>query len=185
MELQEIINRSKAERHTYPDVFSADCGLDIIIPERRLHAVPTWGRRKGNPKRRATLNITTYRGLCADAIHYYGSIRIQGVHMEYDNEPGHATMDDEIENLLPLSGYSYELKLSRPVTQEDKDADKEARCEADIRFQWYNVGDMTDRFNSLKELIDFAKIVFKNRFVGNWEFYIESPFDKYNGKISI
>lgn len=73
----------------------------------------------------------------------------------------------------------------RPVTKEDKETDKKARCEADVRFRYQEVGDLTERFNSIDELIEFAKVVFKNRFIGKWELYVESPFDKYKGKISV
>lgn len=185
MELHEIINRSRSEKYTYPDVFTDDIGLDSVIPRESLHAVPTWGRRVHNMIRRVTLRISTFRGISCNAIHYYGILDIQGVYMEVDGEPGHSRSSYVWERDFPLSGDSYTLKLMRPVTEEDKDADKKARCEADIRFNYQEVGDLTDRFNSVEELIDFAKIVFKNRFKGEWEFYIESPFDRYNGKISV
>lgn len=58
-------------------------------------------------------------------------------------------------------------------------------CLVDVRFRYQEVGDLTERFNSIDELIEFAKVVFKNRFIGKWELYVESPFDKYKGKISV
>ena len=71
------------------------------------------------------------------------------------------------------------------LSSEDKDEDKKACCEADVRFRYQEVGDLTERFNSIDELIEFAKVVFKNRFIGKWELYVKSPFDKYKGKISV
>jgi hypothetical protein len=124
-------------------------------------------------------------GISCNAIHYYGVLDIQGVYMEVDGEPGHSRSSYVWERDFPLSGDSYTLKLMRPVTKEDKDEDKKARCEADIRFGYQEVGDLTERFNSIDELIEFAKVVFKNRFKGRWELYVESPFDKYKGKISV
>lgn len=185
MELQEIVNRSISERYTYPDIFTDDIGLDSIIPGKPLHAIPSWGMRSSNMIRRVTLRISTFRGISCNAIHYYGTLDIQGVYMEVNGESGHSQSSYVWERDFPLSSDSYTLKLMRPITQEDKDADKKAYCEADVRFKYQEVGDLTERFNSIEELIDFAKIVFKNRFKGKWEFYIESPFDKYKGKISI
>lgn len=185
MELQEIVNRSISEKYIYPDVFTDDCGLDSVIPGESLHAIPSWGWRPSNMIRRVTLRISTFRGISCNAIHYYGALDIQGVYMEVDGEPGHSMSSYVWERDFPLSSDSYTLKLMRPVTKEDKETDKKARCEADVRFNYQEVGDLTERFNSIDELIEFAKVVFKNRFIGKWELYVESPFDKYKGKISV
>lgn len=69
MELQEIVNRSISERYIYPDIFTDDIGLDSIIPGEYVHAIPSWGHRASNMIRRVTLVISTFRGLCANAIH--------------------------------------------------------------------------------------------------------------------
>lgn len=185
MELHEIVNRSISEKHIYPDIFTDDIGLDSVIPGEPLHAVPSWGRRVSNMIRRVTLRISTFRGISCNAIHYYGILDIQGVYMEVDGEPGHSRSSYVWERDFPLSGDSYTLKLMRPVTQEDKNADKKAKYDADIHFEYQNVGDLTKRFDSIDELIEFAEIVFKNRFKGKWELYVESPFDKYKGKIPV
>lgn len=185
MELQEIVNRSISERYTYPDIFTDDIGLDSIIPGEYVHAIPSWGHRASNMIRRVTLVISTFRGLCANAIHYYGKLNIQGVFMELNGKPGYIRSSNVWDRDFPLSSESYTLKLMRPITQEDKEKDKKAICEGDVCFKYQEVGDLTERFNSIEELIDFAKIVFKNRFKGKWELYVDSPFDKYKGKISI
>lgn len=89
MTLEQIVKQSQGEQYVYPDVFTDKCGLDIILSNDKLHAVRSWGYTKGNPKRRATLEITTFRGISSNAVHYYGRIKIQGVNMECDGEPGH------------------------------------------------------------------------------------------------
>lgn len=43
----------------------------------------------------------------------------------------------------------------------------------------YNVGDFTQRYNTLTELISDAKEIFKLRFTGDWNFFVKYP----NGKI--
>lgn len=185
MTFEEIVKRSQGERYQYPDIFTDDCGLDIVEPEKGLHAVPSWGYTPGNQVRRATLEITTWQGISANAIHYYGKIKIQGVNMEYDNHPGRSTSCYKLQDNLPLCGWSYGLTLQRPITQQDKDEDEKATCEADIRFKHQPIGRLTDRFNTVEELIELAKEVFSARFTGNWEFTIHSPWKCFNGKVDI
>ncbi len=81
MTLEQIVKQSQGEQYVYPDVFTDKCGLDIILSNDKLHAVRSWGYTKGNPKRRATLEITTFRGISFNAVHHYGKIKIQGVNM--------------------------------------------------------------------------------------------------------
>ena len=79
MTLEQIVKQSQGEQYVYPDVFTDKCGLDIILSNDKLHAVRSWGYTKGNPKRRATLEITTFRGISFNAVHHYGKIKIQGL----------------------------------------------------------------------------------------------------------
>jgi len=173
---EEIIklSPSKYDEYKYPDVFKDSDGLDIVDKEKKLHAVKTWGREFKNLKRSATLKILTWAGICSDAEHVYGKIVIQGVEMEYDGKPGCTTY---INSSNPLCDYKYELELKRYVTQEDKNKDLFARHEAEINWDNYSVGDLTNRFNTIKDLRDLAIEVFKFRFEGDWEFFIE-----FNGK---
>lgn len=78
MDLEQVIKQSQGERYVYPDIFPDNCGLDIVLPNDKLHAVRSWGYRKNNPRRRATLEVSTFRGISFNAIHYYGKINIQG-----------------------------------------------------------------------------------------------------------
>jgi len=184
MERQEIIERSQCKdlEFNYPDIFTDDCGLGYEAETerngviRKLRAVPTWGYRKQNEKRRVTLKISTYRGQCADAIHYYVEMYIQGVNMEFVDEPGHSTMSGGWEKDNPLSSYSYSLTLTRAVTQADKDEDEKAFCEAEKHYEYYRVGQQIPKFNTLKDVHELAMEVFKARFSGNWELWIDAPF---------
>lgn len=172
MEFQEILRRSEPERYALPDIFQDTCGLDIKCPEEGLHAVPTLGYQRNNKKRRATVVISSFRGISPGAIHYYGEIIIQGVHMEYDDKPGTMTACGKWEDLLPLSRYQYKLTLTRPITQEEIDIDEELGRELS-RFPYQKAGDLTQCWETEQDIVDFAKEVFKVRFIGNWEFYVE------------
>ncbi len=172
MDFQEILRRSAPERYNLPDVFQDDCGLDIKWPAEGLHAIPTWGYNKRNQIRRATVTISSFRGISIGAVHYYGTIAIQGVNMEYDDKPGTSTLGGKWEDEFPLSRYRYELQLRRPITQEEIDIDEELGYEL-ARFPYQQAGDLTQCWETEESIIEFAKEVFKTRFVGNWEFYVE------------
>jgi len=170
MNIKELVERSQGERgYIYPDVFHSGCGLGIVIPKDKLHAIKSWGSIKSNPKRRATLQISTFRGTSSEAIHFYGEIEIQGVYMEYDNDkPGHGTLVDDPE--FPLASYSYVLVLRRPITKQELSGNPERWGE------YYEEGDLTNCFESIWDIMVLSKEIFENRFSGEWEFMIKSPF---------
>ena len=177
MNLEQVIKQSQSEKCVYPDIFTDNCGLDIILSDDKLHAVRSWGYTKGNAKRRATLEVSTFRGISFNAIHYYGKIKIQGVNMEVDGKPGHSRMvfDDNI----PLAHYTYELVLKRPLTKDEISEDVERWGD------YYNEGDLTKCFETIEDVVALAKEVFRHRFTGEWEFYVESPYSRYNGVLDI
>lgn len=177
MDLEQVIKQSQSEKCDYPDVFTDNCGLDIILPDDKLHAVRSWGYTKGNSRRRATLEVTTFRGISFNAIHYYGKIKIQGVNMECDGEPGHSKM--VFDNNIPLAHYTYEIELKRPLTKEEIAEDPERWGD------YYDEGDLTNCFETIEDIVALAKEVFRLRFIGDWEFCVESPYSKYNGKLDI
>lgn len=177
MILEQVIKQSQGERYVYPDIFTDNCGLDIILPEKKLHAVRSWGYTKNNSIRRATLEVTTFRGISFNAIHYYGKIEIQGVNMEVDGEPGHSRMvfDDN----TPLAHYIYCLTLKRPLSKEEIGEDP------DRWGDYYNEGDLTNCFETIEDIISLAKEVFRLRFSGEWEFHVKTPYTSYNGLLDI
>lgn len=46
MDLEQVIKQSQGERYVYPDIFPDNCGLDIVLPNDKLHAVRSWGIEK-------------------------------------------------------------------------------------------------------------------------------------------
>lgn len=169
MEFSQIVELSSGEKYSYPDVFNDTCGLDVIVKDG-YHPQGYWIRRGIN--RRAVLHITSFVGVSSNAEHYYGEIKIDGVWQHNNQNPSRSTSSSEFAKINPLSDTSYTLTLHRRVTQDDKDKDKEARRQADVKFEWQDVGDKTYRFNSIDDLTNFANIVFKTRFSGKWDFYV-------------
>ena len=174
MTLEEILNRSKSDRYgyNYPDVFTDDCGLDIRWSPGRLYATPSWGHTPNNAIRRATVKISSFRGVSIGAIHYYATINVQGVWMVYEDEPNMSTIDMECEKQFPLSEKLYCLRLTRPITEEEIALDNELGDYLS-RFKYQKAGDLTQCWESQEEILEFAKEVFRLRFKGEWEFYVE------------
>ena len=181
MTKEEIISRSQSERYNYPDVFLDDFGIGINILD--YTTVPSWDYSK-RQSRKVTLKVSSYSGQCPGAVHVYGRLKIEGVVLKKvgENRPMRMpNIEHTAEN--PFVAYSYELILQRPVTQKDKDDDKNARCEADIKFDYCEVGDLTYRWDTFEELLNFAKLVFKTRFEGNWELWLDCDWDTKPTKI--
>lgn len=174
MTLEEILNRSESDmyRHNYPDVFTDDCGLDIRWEPKKLYATPSWGHTPNNAIRRATVKISSFRGVSIGAIHYYATINVQGVWMVYEDEPNMSTIDMECEKQFPLSAKLYCLRLTRPITEEEIALDNELGDYLS-RFKNQKAGDLTHCWDSQEEILEFAKEVFRLRFKGEWEFYVE------------
>lgn len=96
--------------------------------------------------------------------------------MEVDGEPGHSRM--VFNDNIPLAHYLYHLELTRPLTKEEIDEDPD-------RWKYYHEGDLTTCFETIEDVVALAKEVFKLRFTGEWEFYVESPYSRYNGVLDI
>ena len=108
------------DRRDYPEVICDDAGLDISIPG--FITKGPWVR--DNSPRVITLEISTYRGVSWDAIHYYGNISADGVYFSPEDNPNTSIMCKETweaEDKNPLAAPNYKIELVRPVTQEEID----------------------------------------------------------------
>lgn len=77
---------------------------------------------RNNSPRTVTLDITTYRGVSWNAVHYYGNIIIDGVSFSPEDSPNTYTMCTETyeaEEKNPLAAGFYRIELVRPVTSEE------------------------------------------------------------------
>lgn len=110
------------DRKDYPEVFRDDAGLDISIPGFITRG--SWIRN--NSPRTVTLDVTTYRGVSWNAVHYYGNIIIDGVSFSPEDSPNTYTMCTETyeaEEKNPLAAGFYRIELVRPVTSEEIEKD--------------------------------------------------------------
>ena len=78
MTLQDAIERCKSEQYDFPDIIDSSSGL-YEVPELNVVGIPTWNRINKNNNRKAVLEITSFRGISLNAIHFYGAIVVDGV----------------------------------------------------------------------------------------------------------
>lgn len=163
MDIKEAIEHCW-DRKDYPEVFRDDAGLDISIPGFITRG--SW--IENNSPRTVTLDVTTYRGVSWNAVHYYGNITIEGVSFSPEDSPNTYVVCKETykaEEKNPLAAGVYYVELVRPITREEIEKDKS-------RWNGYEVGDYTNAFHSLEDIIALAKEVCKTRFLGNWKLKI-------------
>lgn len=145
--------------------FKTDMGLNIKAEGYHSEPKRSWK----NSKRFATLEISTFKGISFDAIHYYGELNIEGVSMISDENPNRITMSSSIEKEFPLSQNSYIFTLRRKISE------KEIR-EFEDRYMFYSPGDFVENFNSTEDIINLFKEIKENMFVGEWEFFVKFPY---------
>lgn len=173
MNLQEAVSRSRDEfgRYEYPNIIDSSSGL-FEVAELGVVGIPSWDRLQKGKKRKIVLEVRTWRGISGNAIHYYGKFVIDGVYTaELGNIEKSKSITIEQDEQYPLLRYSYDLKITRPLTKFEIDTQPD-------RWYCYDEGDLINGYETLADLIADAKEIFKLRFTGEWNFYIQYP----NGK---
>lgn len=163
MDIKEA-NKHCWDKRDYPEIFRDDVGLDILI----LGFVTRGSWIIRNSPRVITLEISSYRGISWNAIHYYGSLHINGISFSQEDNLNTYTMCKETyeaERKNPLAAGVYYVELVRPITREEIEKDKS-------RWNGYEVGDYTNAFHSPEDIIALAKEICKVRFLGNWKLKI-------------
>lgn len=77
--------------------------------------------------KKIVIELTTFKGKCVEAIHYYASVEYYDSCDDFRND-----------------------KITRPITQKEIDSDED-------RFYSYEAGEPTECFNSWKEALEAAK----------------------------
>lgn len=120
-------NDQSYDRGLYPDFFPVNIGDDFKLESR-----PELSVMIPNP-RKVKIEITSFRGFCGGAVHYYAEIEADGI-IRYYIEPGtnrrigaYGYLCEEF-NKLPrmkrdIWGGNYHIDVARPVTKADKEKD--------------------------------------------------------------
>lgn len=158
----------------YPDVFDLNIGMDFHLDEH-----PEWypSYTFWHNKRTVKIEITSYCGMCWNAIHYYAKIIADGIKMceDYEEKGEIKTrchggyLGEEYKNLprekKAIWDGRYEIDVVRPLTQAEIDHDPD-------RWYAYQAGESTHCFESKNEVIEMAKKIVELRFPG-WEVEVE------------
>ena len=158
--------------YDYPDIITPETGLDIKVPDKPDYfAMPA----RNNV---ITIDVSSYRGISAGAIHYYGKIRWTGPKICSKSEDGHIIRHGGYisegwknmprEQTAIFSGV--EIEVARILTQEEYDEDPD-------RWYGYHPGhSKTNAFETVAEVIDTAKKIIEVRFQGDFEIKVEHNY---------
>lgn len=120
--------------------------------------------------REAILEISSYVGISAGAVHDYGLIEVRNCGAKLIKKAGKGIYPDVKEGTI-FSYYSdgapdevqgIRVYLTRPVTKKD------LQNKNGIDFECYHIGDRTYRFHNCKKLISRAQVVFRKFFGKGW-----------------
>lgn len=172
--LQEAVDRSY-DRGRYPDFFPIDLGDDFKLESRPELFV------KIPQPREVRIEITSYRGISWNAVHYYAAIKADGIRRcYYEDFGGEKRLTStagyicEEFSRLPkekqdIWGGDYHIEVARPVTQADIDNDPR-------RWEGYAPDDNTNAFNSAEEAEEAARAIVSARFAEEWKVIIDNPY---------
>lgn len=146
-----------------PDVIPVDYGLDLVLKTKPNYIVST------NNPRKVRIEISSYSGIAAGAIHYYAAIEADGITISEVEEDrtiihGGYICDEYVQICQKNIGkYDevYKIEVMRKLTKEEIDDDP-------IRWEHYKPGDNTNAFYTKKEALEQAVEIAKLRFGKGW-----------------
>lgn len=114
------------------------------------------------------INSWTYIG-SAGAEHFYGKIKLPRLYCKITktnrNDDFHRVGSIILCSGTKVDDYIREIEITRPVTKEDLKPNKWGQ----LKFEYYDEGDPTDRYNSTEELVIATKKKFKKLFAKGWK----------------
>jgi hypothetical protein len=107
----------------------------------------TMGSYTKDKKRLMNIEISSFCGLCAEAIHYYAKLYIN-----VSNVCGDSSVSGYLGGIeIPNDYQTIKGEFVRQLTQKEKDE------QPDRWDYWYRVGDLVNAFESLEELEGLIK----------------------------
>ncbi len=150
----------------FPLVIDDKAGLDFKDEKMQAILSRSCIYQKKSKTRCVKLEITSFRGISWNAVHYYGKLIADGIAFQLIDNPNTTTSNWDAQKSNPFYQWKYEFELRRPTTVEDIDNDPD-------RWAGYMPGSFTSSFNTKEEIIALAKECFKMRFSGEWELWVD------------
>ena len=141
-------------------------GVQKLIDGKLCTATREYGGRDKNYLKTVTLNISSFVGVSIGAQHCYGVLRASGV--EFERE-GSASRYSPVGSKIPAYLQAINFEITREVIQAMIDADPEM-------WEYYDAGGVTDRFDTVEEIVKKAKAVFKQWFGKGWKLVLEKDW---------
>lgn len=147
----------------YPDVIPVDYGLDLVLTTK-----PKYKACVRQP-RKIHIDISTFRGIAAGAIHYYAKLTADGIIITEESDDGTIThvgyICEEYAQICRKQRGKYDsnyiIEVMRKLTKKEIDEDP-------IRWEHYVPGNKTTAFNTKKEALEQAVKIAKLRFGKGW-----------------
>ena len=126
----------------------------------------TMGSYTKDKKRLMNIVISSFCGLCSEAIHYYAKLYIK-----VSNVCGNSSVSGYLGGIeIPNEYQTIEGEFVRPLTQKEKD-EQTGRWS-----RWYQVGDLVNAFESLEEIENLIKNLKKKFSSKEWKVEIRRDY---------
>lgn len=125
----------------------------------------TMGSYTKDKKRQAEIEICSFQGFCCDAVHYYAKLYIY-----VDNVCGDSVVSGYLGGIeIPNEYQTIKAEFVKPLTQKEID-------EYPNRWEYYQVGDLTNAFESLEEIENLIKKLKKKFSSKEWKVEIRRNY---------
>ena len=129
----------------------------LVIDFDKLDKIePPAGYALNKANRNIEIRISTFAGYCVGAKHYYCDIKFEGPTLKDEKDGFTYSFGKPSKDVGDIFGF-HKIELYRRLTEKDL-SDK------NIDWDYYDVGDMTHRWNDAENAIACAKKVIKLRF---------------------
>lgn len=159
-----------SQKFDYPYIFYDDMGSDIQL-QSSIKIIKNWDKNNTNNTRIVNIKLTSFKNIVDNAKHYYCTFIIDGVSL-FDKEKNKFICIND-----PLLQSQYKVKLYHPLAPEDME-EKDNKGNYRYNSLWYKEGDYVDSFSNINDIFDLCFKVIKERFKGNWKFYLSGLFSK-------
>ncbi len=158
-----------------PYLFNSATGIGLVVTNSEGVEYTVTNRQK---TREAQLQVSTWRGISSNAVHYYGKIKVSDLALEFDNNGRRCNtfICNEFLKHEILGTLEFEIELKRKLTKRDFELHPN-------RFQSYEVGDYVNCFNTSDEVVTLGTKIFLERFVGDWTLFIKRNYGRTITKV--